>query len=219
MPGKEKQKEIAEARANIYALLSEIYRKEITHEFLQKLRDKKLNAALKDLGIVFSDLFENDEKQLIEDLAVEYCRLFIGPGPHIPPFESAHHGTFSKDGGLSGLLWGNETIKVKKFYEKLNLKVLEDAEINIPDHIAVELEVMQHLCGKELECRNDGDPSSELKKYLGLEREFISEHLIQWIPGFCDAVIKSSSIKFYKSIAELTKKFVIADKELIDDMI
>lgn len=214
MHDKEKQKSIAEARANIYALLSRIYRKEITPELLQKLRDKKLNSTLSGMGLDFSDLFEKNEKKLIDDLAAEYCRLFIGPGPHIPPFESVHHGTFTNEGGLSGLLWGNEALKVKKFYDKLNLKVPRDSEVNIPDHIAIELEVMQYLCNKEVESGSNG----KLKECREMEKEFLNEHLTQWIPSFCDAVIKSSNIKFYRDIAALTKKFIISDKDLVDKM-
>ena len=60
--------------------------------------------------------------------------------------------------------------------------------------------------------------ASKLKEYLEMEKEFINKHLIRWIPGFCDAVIKSSNIKVYRDVAKLTKKFIIADKGLVDEM-
>jgi TorA maturation chaperone TorD len=45
------------------------------------------------------------------------------------------------------------------------------------------------------------------------QRTFIEEHLIKWVPVFCDAVWEHAKTGFYKQIAILLKELVSSDYE------
>ena len=85
-------KELAGHRSNIYGLLAAIYRREMTSDLLKQIKNPSMLGVLSNLGIELNNgFFKKPEKELLEDLAVEYARLFIGPGKHISPHESVHH--------------------------------------------------------------------------------------------------------------------------------
>jgi TorA maturation chaperone TorD len=88
----ENTKELAGFRSNIYGFLAAVYRQELTSELLQQMKDHQFQEILSTLGIELSNgFFKKPEKELLENLAVEYAYLFLGPGKHISPHESVHH--------------------------------------------------------------------------------------------------------------------------------
>ena len=201
-------KELAGHRSNIYGLLAGIYRREMTSGLLKKLRDPPILRILSNLGIELNNGFmKKPEHELLEDLAVEYARLFIGPGKHISPHESVHH---KRDGGQWGQLWGPSTAEVKKIIESAGLSY-QSEYTGLPDHISVELEFMQQVTLAEEKAWEDGDKNQALA-YLENEKKFIENHLAGWIPAFCDKVINKAELPFYRVMAELTQKFIEFEK-------
>lgn len=203
-----KMKELAGHRSNIYGLLAAIYRREMTSDLLKQLKDPSMLGVLSNLGIKLNNGFlEKPEHQLLEDLAVEYARLFIGPGKHISPHESVHH---KRNDGQWGQLWGLSTAEVKKFIESAGLSY-QSEYTGLPDHISVELEFMQQVTLAE-EKAWEGDDKNLALACLKNEKKFIIEHLAEWIPNFCDKVIKEAESPFYQVMAELTQKFIQFEK-------
>jgi TorA maturation chaperone TorD len=175
-------KDLAGHRSNIYGLLATIYRREMTSDLLNQIKDPSMLGVLSNLGIELNNGFlEKPEHQMLEDLAVEYARLFIGPGKHISPHESVHH---KREDGRWGQLWGPSTAEVKKIIESAGLSY-QSEYTGLPDHISVCLEN---------------------------EKKFIEKHLAEWIPDFCDKVINGAESPFYRVMAELTKKFIEFEK-------
>ncbi|UCD32611.1 MAG: molecular chaperone TorD family protein [Desulfobacterales bacterium] len=195
---------LARHRSNIYGLLAIIYRQEVTSDLLDQINDPQVMEVLSDLGIEgIDDFLQNPENGLLEDLAIEYTRLFLGPGKHISPHESIHH---QRDDNQWGKLWGASTVEVKKFIEATGLGYSDDFK-GMPDHITAELEFMQQLTlGEEQAWKEkDADKATAFRK---IEKKFIEEHLIRWIPSFCEQVIEAAESPFYRSFAELTKRFI-----------
>ena len=52
---------------------------------------------------------------------------------------------------------------------------------------------------------------------LKMEKMFIEEPLIKWVPLFCDKVIDFASAPFYREMAEVTKGFLQFDQDKIDE--
>jgi len=134
---------------------------------------------------------------------VEYARLFLGPGKHISPHESVHH---QREGGQWGSLWGADTVEVKKLIESTGLEY-QGSFKGMPDHISVEFEFMQQVTRREAEAWEAAD-SAAADACCRLEKKFIDEHLAQWVPGFCDKVIETAELPFYREMAALTRKFI-----------
>ncbi len=198
----------AKQRSNIYGLLSLIFRTEISKQLLEELRSPAFLTILSEMGAGFDDDFlKIPEKKLVEDLAVEYARLFLGPGKHISPHESVHH---ERDDGDWGTLWGKDTVEVKGFIESLGLEYKEEYS-GIPDHISVELEFMQRLLEEEAAAREKKDEKG-VQGFLEVEKLFFDRHLISWVPDLCDKVMEMADHSFYREIARVTKHFMEFEK-------
>jgi TorA maturation chaperone TorD len=214
---RENMPEVASKRSKVYGLLTAVYREEPNPALLRQFKDARFRAALSSLGVDLEDkFFSLSEEELIEDLAVEYARLFVGPGKHISPHESVH--LKNEEGG--GLLWGEATAKVKKFIESAGFEYKSDY-CEIPDHIAVELEFMQGVTERECRAWNQKD-NDGVFSCLETEKKFIDEHLVRWVPLFCEEIISYAELPFYREMGKLTKRFIEFEKEeigkYIDDL-
>jgi TorA maturation chaperone TorD len=206
---KENIKELAGHRSSIYGFLAAVYRQELTSELLQQIKNHRFKEVLSNLGVQLNNgFFQNSEKELLENLAVEYTRLFVGPGKHISPHESVQH---KKEGVQSGQLWGELTAEVKKIIESSGLKYTSEYT-GLPDHISVELEYMQRVVQREAQAwKADDDKTARL--CLKNEKNFIEEHLARWVPDFCEKVIEAADFPFYREMARLTRSFIEFEKQ------
>lgn len=200
---------VARQRSNVYGLLATVFRQEVTSEAFQKLKDPQFLGVMSGLGIELKkDFLERPEEELLEDLAVEYARLFLGPGKHISPHESVH---LPGGEGQSGQLWGESTVEVKKFIESSGLHYKSEYT-GLPDHISVELEFMEQVTLREEQAWKEEDKDGALH-CLKMEKKFMEEHLILWIPIFCEKVMEEAELPFYRDMAALTKHFIEFEKD------
>ncbi|NIA22036.1 MAG: hypothetical protein GWP05_08775 [Anaerolineaceae bacterium] len=154
---------------------------------------------------------------MTQRLAEEYTRLFVGPGPHVSPYASVY-----LDG--EGQLWGESTSRVKRFIETMGLS-FEGHWGGIPDHIAIELEVMQRLSGLEAElwaqcakAPGEAPGHSRLARCLELEEQFLGDHLGRWAARFCDRVLERAVSHLYREAASVTKSIVLRGLEQVAAM-
>lgn len=185
-------------RSSLYGFLALVFREEPTAAFLLKMKNAEFLDALSAAGVRFDEeFFASPDEELLDDLAVEYTRLFIGPGRHIPACEGAQR---------EGALWGRTTIEVARLVENCGLRYNPEYR-DPPDHIGVELEFMQEVTKREAQAWERED-SSEALHCLQIEREFIGKHLSRWVPQFCEKVAQEAECSFYREMAVLTDSFI-----------
>ncbi|MFQ5622306.1 MAG: molecular chaperone [Paracoccaceae bacterium] len=207
--------DMATARANVYGLLAEVFREEPSAAFLKKLRAPEFSGALRALDLSLVEVLEDTpEDQLAESLGLEYTRLFIGPGSHIPPNESMH---VSARFGEPNSLWGPSTVAVKKFMQAAGVKIA-DTFTGMPDHLSAEFEFMQQLLLREFEAWSN-DEIELGTNILRIEKRFHEEHLSQWVSNFCDKVIEAAEYPFYRQFSEITKGFIDFEEVTMQDLI
>ena len=202
----EEMARMAMERNGLYGLLAAVFRSELTEDILGHLLDPGFQQYLAAVGIdvdAFSSL-KPDETSL-DDLSLEFSRLFMGPGKHVSPYESVHMG------GEGGSLWGPETSAVKKFIEKSGFAYDEDFR-SLPDHISVELEFMAHLTSVEAEAWRLRDSDNAIN-CLRFQKEFLARHLGRWVASFSDKVAELAEIPFYPQMASLSQNFVEAESQ------
>lgn len=188
-------------RSNLYGFLASVYREEPTRALLRHIKEPGFRAALAEAGVTLGDdLLDRPEDELLEDLAVEFTRLFIGPGPHVPPNSAVHME------GEGGLLWGPSTSRVKRFIEDTGFEYRSDYR-ELPDHISVELEFMQELTAREAEALGKDDEDT-LLALRHTQKEFVTKHMALWVPVFCDKVMQKADLSFFRDMARLTKEFI-----------
>lgn len=198
----------AENRSYYYGFLSIVYLQEPTREFIKSLRESNILDVLNKSDLCFDRTINNDvSDKHLNDLALEYTRLFIGPGKHIVPYESVYRDN-------EDALWSETTVEVKNFIELSGLEY-SNSWSGLPDHIGVELELMQRLTCHEKEAWTSDDKETAIR-CLEFEKRFIDEHLSQWVPIFCNKVKEETRTAFYREIAELTRQFIDFDSKLIN---
>ena len=193
-------------RSSLYGFLAALYRSEPTAVLLGRMKTPDFLEALGAAGVALEhDLLDLPEAELLEKLAVEYTRLFIGPGSHIPPYSSVHLG------GEGASLWGASTAWVKRFIEAAGFEYRPDYH-DLPDHVSVALEFMQEITAREARALDEPD-ADEAGRLRTIEEEFVRKHLAAWLPGFCNNVMSHARLPFYGEMAKLTKAFVESELE------
>ena len=99
------------------------------------------------------------------------------------------------------------------FYAQGGFEVSEELH-ELPDHVAVELEFLYALIFAQNQAQAEGD-TQELLAASALHRRFAVEHLGAWIGPFAAAVNAGAATAFYRELAELTRRFVQMEAELL----
>jgi TorA maturation chaperone TorD len=211
-PMKETAPMPSDQRSAIYSLLAQVYMTELSKDLLETIMRSGFLTMLSDKRTDQLDLyFKGDTNELLEDLACEYARLFIGPGKHISPHESVHH---KLNGGDWGKLWGASTATVRNFIKSAGMTYLDDFS-GMPDHIAVEFEFMKQLTSQEIEAGQEED-KEQIAYFLSMEKKFLEEHIGCWVPDFCEKILAETSNLFYQRIAVFTKEFIEFELQAMD---
>ena len=210
---RENMAETAGARSNVYGFLARVYRMEPDETLIREIRKPDFSKILSAIGFALGEEFqESPPGQLAEDLAIEYTRLFIGPGPRISPHESLH--VVAADASENAF-WGRETVEVKRFVEATGLDYGEDFS-GLPDHISAEFELMQKLAERESQAWSQGEEDTA-SRCQNVQTRFFTEHLIKWVPGFCDKVTENAELSFFRQMAAVTKDFMELERESLGD--
>jgi TorA maturation chaperone TorD/Pyruvate/2-oxoacid:ferredoxin oxidoreductase delta subunit len=134
-----------------------------------------------------------------EGLEAEFARLFVGPGrPVAHPYESVYR---------EGRLMGDCAVAVRQHYAAEGLVPQDDL---LPDHVAVELEFMAHLIGREEEAREREDPDG-VEACLRRQEAFLGEHLARWLPSLSQQVLAGEAHPFYANLAQRAWEHVAQD--------
>ncbi len=173
---------------------------------LSKRQSELSAAALVAAGVALDVAFlDRPDDDLLEGLAVEYSHLFVGPGRHIPPYASV------QTGELGGELCGPSTRRLRNFIETTSL-AYQSSYTGVADHICVELEFMAKLI--ELKAAAEVvRGTNEVSYCRDLERNFIGQFLVSWVPEFCRKVTAEADEPFYRQIADLTAWFIESERQ------
>lgn len=211
--------ELAEARSRAYLMLVMFYLKRPTKQFIEAIRNGELQLGGIDAEIASAletirqeSLKADNLEEFTLKLGVEFTRLFRGVKKGYsppPPYESIYKG--------ERILYGPSTMKVIRIYEKTGYYPGPE-HLTPPDYISVELEFMAYLAQKEAEAWRKGD-RDEAKRLLKIQEEFLSKHLLTWVPKFCKTVEEWSKTPFYRAVARLTERYLKLDYQTLKELI
>ncbi|MCG9582557.1 molecular chaperone [Vibrio tubiashii] len=174
-------------RADIYLLLSSLYRQQPSTEliaFLSQLETEQAESAMQlAWHKVKSAAIESSQEQL-ED---EYQELFIGIGRgEVVPFASWH---------LTGSLMEKPLASIRHDLGLLGLE--REEQVKEPeDHFSALCEVMSVLTDEEEE----------------LQQVFFNKHLGTWFSSLVKQVKEAKNASFYLAVAELTNAFMTLEQ-------
>ncbi|HDM36023.1 MAG TPA: hypothetical protein ENG09_02030 [Candidatus Syntrophoarchaeum butanivorans] len=107
----------------------------------------------------------------------------------------------------------SELLKLESIYRVAGYEPRGEKVTMFRDDIAVELDFMHHLCMRSIEDREN------LQKYVEEEILFLREHLLRWVPDFCDELIRRCNSRFYQAVARITKGFLLMDIEIAEKIL
>ena len=208
-----------EQRENMYGLLSRLYKVEMDADFYKGLCEAAFPAATGnddvDAGYRRIALYcASHRDDALLDLARDYARVFIGHGNNAYaaayPFESVY--TSEKR-----LLMQEARDEIVEAYRESGFAV--DASWEDPeDHIALELEFMQVMCGRTAKALKEGK-EDEAVEMLKTQRAFVGQHLANWVPMFVSDIKYFSQTDLYIGAGELLLGFVQTEVEALDDLL
>ncbi len=188
-------------RSGVYGFLAEVFRAESTPALLRKIREPAFLGKLAAAGVrLGEDFAARPEREFLEELAVEYTRLFLGPGPHVHPYA----GVYLSGEGAS--LCGPEAVWARDFMEEAGF-VIAPAQRDLPDHVGIELEFMHKMTEREAQALDRAD-LAEAASSQRIQKQFLEQHLGRWLPQFCDKAMERAVHPFYRELAGLAKSFL-----------
>jgi TorA maturation chaperone TorD len=212
-----------ENRKAIYTFLATVYGKELNKQFIQDLAKKKsffqrlaedpetegteIAEGFRALAAFASDVREDALDDIQLQLAAEYAGLFLGVRQcPAHPSESAYMST-------DHLIMGKARDDVLALYRTMSLE--RNIDFTEPeDHIALELQFMADLSAKATQALRTGN-QGDARRYLEVQRSFLKDHLMKWVPLLVADVLKSGRREFYKAVAKVTRGFIEMDQEMV----
>ncbi len=126
-----------------------------------------------------------ESKETEEEVLADFDHLFSYENGIMPPVESVRTGN------------ANAADAVTEFYFNAGLTFGEEYE-TVPDHISLEFLFMSYAVDIE---------------NLEMQRKFLEEHIVNWVPYYCDNVMKEAKTLFYREIVEIAKDFIESEYE------
>jgi len=165
--------------APVFELLGDIW----LHEF-----DTHLAERWNQTCGVFADITDLPAKRIdsaeLDDLAVEFCRLFLGPKGHLPPIQSIW---------MTAQLESPSTKSMQQYCERLQYPV----PAGVPcDHLGLELKLFATLLKNA--------PATDADEVL---TEFQAAHL-QWADDLLNRVATADSSGIYTQVARVTQQLL-----------
>lgn len=165
-------------RAAAYEFLSSLWCSELDDALLSALSDPSgvRNAFIAAGG----NLSELDQRDMgADELAEDFCQLFLGPTNHLPPYQSVW---------VDGQFAGDSSVEMKKWCE---LVQFESTAIE-PDQLGVQLAVMSRIAATA---------------QVRMEMDFFGQHL-RWPTKLLIAAAQRARTSFYHSVATMTAAFL-----------
>lgn len=176
------------ARAGVYGFFSGVLLREFNEYSLAELKSPRWRKALLEHGI---DL--PDTPELMEELAIDYCRIFIGPGKFCPPIQSVW---------TNGQFQGHVVDSMREFLDIVSV----DHDCPVKDHAGLQMEVM----AKILEFK-----SSHSNQSNGLAECFYRSH-IGWTQSMLNRAAELAVTDLYRGLMTAAVDFIQQENKRYD---
>jgi len=206
--------ESARARAGMYSFLANLFNQRPDLDLVKRLRSlgpggfniglsqggvsPQVEKGLQEMASFIADTKDQPEKQVEQELAVDWTRLFRGVSPSYgppPPYE----GVYGEGAGNP-----SEVLQaIMRTYHTYSVDVDEKAA-NRPDYIGIELDFLRYLSENEAEAWSKGQEENALG-YHAAQRGFLSNHLGRWVNKFFDQAIEEAKTGFYRGFIHLAR--------------
>lgn len=192
--------ENAAARAAVFRLLARLWAQEISRDLAEQLSRPPVAPVLQQLGDFSIRTPVGDDD--LQQWAVDFCQLFIGPRDHLLPYQSVWD---------EGRLAGDAASSMRTFFDVLGYQSPWDRKL-MDDHLAVQLDVMGHLL--EQAASQQVATDEDRRWLVDLLIAYVKLHLT-WPDRLLDRVARRAATPLYQSLAAMTATFLQQERRLI----
>ena len=195
--------------------LSRAFLREPEEKALQRLVDEDLFSewplpGREDMseGLRCMQKFSSEwESGQLPHLRENFTHLFIGLERTLaPPFSSVYL-------GKEGILFDEETLKVRDFYTRFGLEL--GGKNRVPDdHIGIELHFLSTMCRETASAIGTRNNNLRQNFETGI-KSFLSDHLLLWIDPLVQNILENTENNYFRGIAFLTKGTVLIFSEFL----
>jgi len=182
------------SRSGMYKILARLWLTEIDDKLWQELHTPSLSTSFTEAGGI---LFVENAAQSIEELAIDYCQLFIGPKNHLPPYQSVWQ---------NGQLQGESTVSMREYIEVVGYETNLLPSGTMLDHLGVQLDVMSCILERIPLCH-----SEETEVVQGVAESFFARHLL-WPGELFKNAMSCAHTEFYLSVIGMTRDFLLSER-------
>lgn len=176
--------------SSVYSLLSRLWLREVDLPLLTALNEADMRDAYLNMG---GKLPDGISENVVEDLAVDYCQLLVGPKYHISPVQSVWQ---------ENKLQGSAASSMSRYFEAIpNF----ESPSSIVDHVGVQLAFIAELF---LQASLSENPDA----YEEIASQFFVDH-VAWTTPFFDKVQNQATTDFYKGLAHISREFLAFEPE------
>jgi len=180
-------------------------------------------AALADAQTV--GLLDAGWQPRLEQIQVEYTRLFSAPGPEaIAAHQSVYTDTLEMEpspadptgcgmsfpgGAFQGYLGGKSCAEAARWYREAGFRPSEEF-YQMADHISVQLDFLAYLYGAEARAL-DGDDAEEARAWRGIRDDFRAAFLGRWLEAFAQKAAANEVSDFYARLGRRLSELAAAE--------
>lgn len=212
--------DLYKSREQMYRFLSRLYLLEVDETLFEALKEMKFPKEAADEELTegyacmqgyIQDAAARAQKEgglteVLDELAVDYARIFlsagVAQGKAAFPFESVYT-------SRQHLMMQESRNDVIALYAEKGLTPGKDMYRVPEDHLGLLLEYMALLCAEA--CGEDGGIQ---ETSVAEQKEFLEQHLINWVFAFTADVMAYASTDFYRGLGKLTKGFLSLERSL-----
>ncbi len=210
---------IMESRKNFYSFLASFFRKEVSIDFILRLKDTNFpsnskNAKLNEGYKLIKEYLEDYEIEMHDYLDADFAKIFLGAGINKGDYAFPYESVYTSQ---RKILMQEATDEVKYIYYKKGIQKSTSNEIS-EDHISLELEFMSYLCNEAANFA-ENEETEKFKNSLVEQKSFLDEHILNWVNDFCNDIEKFAETKFYLGISKITRGYLESEEKLLKNLI
>jgi len=193
------------ALSQFYQLLSRVWLNEADAALLELLQSPDVRPLFEEAGGRLPTESENPEERqteeqqkVLDELAIDYCRLLLGPRGHFPPYQSVWQ---------TGQFQGTAVTGMREFIGLLACEPALGVCDTMPDHLAVQLRVMGVIADRMA----TAEAPAARALLVDVARGYFERHL-SWPQELLESVAKNAETDFYRSVAQMTEAFLQTER-------
>lgn len=177
-------------------------------EFWEALVGGSLNGeydtGLENMIEAVMALSRYDRAKAVQMVAVDYTRLFVGPGkPAVPIWETLYKNETS-------YTFGRQTLEVKQVLHSQGLR-LSGQSNQLEDHMGIELLLLSEMSRQTIDsCAAEGLIREQIA--------FIDEHPLSWVKPLRDCVRRAERTGYYSALLTIIAGYLQYDISVLREL-